>query len=508
MSKETPNLPRILTMVVFTLSCFGILLFLWLSFGGSVPLKPESYRFKAAFPEATTLAQEADVRIAGVNVGKVKRKLLQKGTARTLVEVELQSRYAPIPEDSRAILRQKTLLGETYVELSPGSPTARKLPEDAVLSRNNVEPTVEIDEILRIFDPATKRAFREWVKGTAGAIEGGTGEDLNDALGNLPGFATDGADVLSVLDEHREALRRLVRNTGVVFGALSAERGQLRGLIQNSKRTFSATAEAQESLAETISIFPTFLDESRLTADRLRVFSNATRPLVTSPERSSQTLQPAARRLGPTFRDIGLLAPDLEQFFRDLNPLIAESGRTLPAGARFLRGARRPLGALHTWLQEFNPILSWANFDQAMLASFINVGGPGLHFKPGSQTTGKGPLKGKPEGSPAGLSALAQFGLNNQRTLQMYPTRQHWDVSNAYQEPNAYTRSYPLGSIEAWDCGPIGGERREPAEGRIPCFNEPDSLWDRNKFPRITRGKAPIRPAPKGMQGTRPVPLR
>jgi phospholipid/cholesterol/gamma-HCH transport system substrate-binding protein len=248
-NKNPPSTGRIFAMVAFTLSVFGLLMFLWVSFGGTLPLGPHGYRFKAAFPEASLLVVEADVRIAGVNVGKVKRKLLEKGTARTLVEVELQSRYAPVPEDSRAILRQKTLLGETYVELSPGSPTAKKLPEDAVLSRNNVEPTVEIDEILRIFDPATKRAFREWVKGSAAAIEGGTGEDLNDAFGNLPGFATDGADILRVLDEQREGLRRLVRNTGVVFGALSAERGQLRGLIQNSKRTFSATAEAKESLA-------------------------------------------------------------------------------------------------------------------------------------------------------------------------------------------------------------------------------------------------------------------
>ncbi len=49
-------------MVVFTLSCFGLLLFLWLSFGGSIPLRPKSYRVEVAFPEAATLAQEADVR--------------------------------------------------------------------------------------------------------------------------------------------------------------------------------------------------------------------------------------------------------------------------------------------------------------------------------------------------------------------------------------------------------------------------------------------------------------
>src|ERR671916_119684 len=108
MQKAAPSLARILTMVVFALSCFGLLLFLWLSFGGPIPLQPEGYRFRVAFPEAATLAEEADVRIAGVNVGKVKTKELDAGGARTIVELELEDEYAPVPEDTRAILRQKT----------------------------------------------------------------------------------------------------------------------------------------------------------------------------------------------------------------------------------------------------------------------------------------------------------------------------------------------------------------------------------------------------------------
>src|ERR687895_1540814 len=107
-------------MLTFSLSVFGLLIFLWLSFGGPIPLKPEAYRLKVKFPEAATLAVEADVRLAGVNVGKVKKKELDKGGARTIVELELEERYAPIPRDTRATLRQKTLLGETYVELSTG----------------------------------------------------------------------------------------------------------------------------------------------------------------------------------------------------------------------------------------------------------------------------------------------------------------------------------------------------------------------------------------------------
>ncbi len=123
MIKTVPSLGRILTMLVFALSCFGILLFLWLSFGGSVPLQPQGYRVTVGFPEATQLAKEADVRISGVHVGKVKSvegRTDRTGLTDTVLEID--PRFAPIPRNTRAILRQKTLLGETYVELTPGNP--------------------------------------------------------------------------------------------------------------------------------------------------------------------------------------------------------------------------------------------------------------------------------------------------------------------------------------------------------------------------------------------------
>ena len=72
MQKQAPSLGRILVAVGFALSCFGLMLFLWIAFGGPIPLKSKSYEITAYFPAATQLAQESDVRIGGVSVGKVK----------------------------------------------------------------------------------------------------------------------------------------------------------------------------------------------------------------------------------------------------------------------------------------------------------------------------------------------------------------------------------------------------------------------------------------------------
>ena len=89
MQKQAPSLRRILVMVGFALSCFGLLLFLWLAFGGPVPLKPKGYRFEVSFKEAGQLAQEADVRISGVSVGKVKSIKPDKHTGLSDAVIEM-----------------------------------------------------------------------------------------------------------------------------------------------------------------------------------------------------------------------------------------------------------------------------------------------------------------------------------------------------------------------------------------------------------------------------------
>src|SRR3954471_8574944 len=216
-------------MVLFALSCFGLLLFLWLAFGGPVRLKPKGYRFHTSFAEAGQLALEADVRISGVPVGKVKTITPDKVTGRSDVEIQLQSRYAPLPSDAKAILRQKTLLGETYVELTPGHARTQPIPEGGALAESQVSDTVELDEILRAFDPRTRAAFQDWMQTQAQAISG-RGRDLNDRLGTLAPFAEDSADIVSLLNQQEGAVSRLSANTGIVFGALSERGGQLRSV--------------------------------------------------------------------------------------------------------------------------------------------------------------------------------------------------------------------------------------------------------------------------------------
>ena len=151
-------------MVAFALSCFGILIFLWLSFGGSVPLQPQGYRVTVAFPEATQLAQEADVRISGVPVGRVKKKEPNEETGLTDTEIEIDARYAPIPRTrARSCARRRCSARPTWSCHRARPAPAACRPTAAGCRPARCAETVELDEILRTFDPVTRERFSTWL---------------------------------------------------------------------------------------------------------------------------------------------------------------------------------------------------------------------------------------------------------------------------------------------------------------------------------------------------------
>ena len=484
MIKKAPTFLQLAAMTGFVLSVVALLMMLWLQFGGTIPLRAEKYRFQASFDEAALLVEQADVRMAGIDVGKVVDKELVDG--RSLTTIELEEPYAPIPSNTRVLLRTKALLGETYVELTPGERGAGPLEDGDTLPRAAAQEAVQIDEIVRTFDEPTREAFQGWMHELARAIRLGRGEDLNDALGNLPGFVASGEDVLRVLNEEEPALRALIRNSGRALAAVNERRGQLGELIVNANNFMGALASRNESLAETVLILPTFLNESRATLHRLRDFATDTRPLV-------RDLKPVADDLHPTLRDVGRLAPDLRRLFRNLDPLIDESERNLPAAADFIAGAEPVFESLHVYLPELNPILSFANFEQAQLADFITNGGGSL-----SATL-------PPVGDEGPRHYLRQYGVINSRGLGLARTRPTYERANAYPGPNYMTRGRALGIPEAFDCKPSGGPVRESKNGEPPCYVAPRSLFDGRLFPRLVRGGAPPRPPPPGTLGSQPA---
>jgi phospholipid/cholesterol/gamma-HCH transport system substrate-binding protein len=533
MQTHAPSIGRILVAVGFTLSCFALLLFLWVTFGGPVPFKPESYRFTADFPEAITLQKEADVRIGGVSVGKVKQLSLapesecQQDPATcntTRATIEIESQYAPISSDAQAILRQKTLLGETYVELTPGSQTEPQessgdaqvqsgsidvgqlsgddaphpIPEGGHLAQSQVQDQTQIDEIFQGFDQSTREAFQSWMQNSAIAVDG-RGLDLSDAFGNLGPFASDASDVLGTLRQQEQALRTLVRDTGNVFAALTEHDQALAGAIVGANRTFGALASQSRALADTFKIFPTFENQARLTLDRLKPFAEDARPVF-------HDLRPVARDLSPTLRDVRRLAPEARTLFRNFDPLIKASATGLPSLSSFLRELRPVMVNLNPFLANFNPIVRWLDYQAPVVTDFLS--------NPSSSTADYLPFQ-PGQGAPLHLSR--QMTIFTGESLAIHQTRLNTNRGNGYLQPFAIGSFLPSTQGEIFpshDCNntsanfPVTGGLGSGQVTRSPASSPPPS--ESGMFPLSSMvppaSKENINPNPDPNSNASPIP--
>ncbi|HXD54334.1 MAG TPA: MlaD family protein [Solirubrobacteraceae bacterium] len=421
MQKRAPTLGNILVIILFVLSCFGLLMFLWESFGGPLPLKPKGYRMTIAFPRVLALAEESNVRISGVDVGHVIS--VKKGTeGRTVATVEINSKYAPIRANMHAIIRQKTLLGETYIQLIPEGNSGPYLADNGRIANSQVEPSVTLDDILQTFDPKTRADFKIWQQAVAEGIDG-KGEQINAAFARLEPFAEHANKLVTILASQEGAVRALIKNTGVVFNALASRDHQLEGLIVNGEHTFHAASEASQAFATAFRVLPGFERSSRKAFKEIDRFAADANPFLEefrTPERKLAGLLSAAKPFAPQF----------DQFLTSLGPLTKAAKKGLPDLGKSLALTEPVLENLRPVLHNLDPFLQYAGtYVREVQAFFANlVSATGFQSENGDLPERQGPKEHL-------LTALAVL---NPESLSSYSSKHGTSRSNAYPLAGSY----------------------------------------------------------------------
>jgi len=435
MQKRAPTLGNMVVIILFVLSCFGLLLFLWESFGGPLPLKPKGYQVTASFPRTLALSEQSDVRISGVNVGHVvSLKVGRNG--QTDAKLEINSQYAPLRADMQAILRQKTLLGETYVQLIPRSRTAPYLPDEGRLPVAQVEPSVTLDALLSTFDPRTRRAFQIWMQSLAVGVAG-RGEQINSGFAKVEPFVEHANQLVGILASQEGAVQALVHNTGVVFDALAGRDHQLEGLIANGERTFHAAAEGSQAFAEAFRVLPAFEHNSAVALKELDKFAVVANPFL-------EEFRPAQRQLAALLKATEPFAPRFDSLLTNLGPLTKAAKTGLPAFKTSLELTTPVLENLRPVLHNFDPFLQYAGQYVPELQSFFAnltaaTQGHGLN----GSTRNQGPQQHY-------LRAMQVFSPQN---LAIYTQRIGTDRSNPYAKPEAF-RALGNGGLQVFNASP------------------------------------------------------
>ena len=283
-------------MVAFAFSCFAILLYLWLTFGGPSRWRPRATGSTSPSPRrpARPGGRRPDLRRQG---GRGQERT-STATARDEGMIEIEAKYAPMPTDTRRSCARRRCSARPTWSSPRAAAAAGMLPDGGTLPPRQVATRWSS---TRSSARSTRRRAGRSRPGCdqQGKAVGRHGRG-HQRRARQPGAVRGGhrTRCWRSSTSRRRDVRTLVRDTGMVFDALTEREGQLAGLITNSNRVFATTASRDRELAETSTILPTFIDEGRVTTSTaLTAFAKNTNPLITQ-------LRPAARELSPTLIEL------------------------------------------------------------------------------------------------------------------------------------------------------------------------------------------------------------
>jgi len=335
----------VLVLLLFFAAAGSVFAWLYGQAGGRVGLR-DVYHVSAVLPDANILERGADVRAAGVRIGRV-TDVKPSGQA-SLVTMEIDDRYAPVPKDSRVQLRTRTLVGENAIDLDLGDPAHGVVAASGTLPLAAAEESVQIDQVLKTLPPATRRELAATITDLGRGLAH-RGSDVNETLTNTDRLATAGGDIARILAAHDRQVADVLADGGTVLDALGRREDALRGLIVDARRAAVAASSRDDALRASLRRLPATLGAAIRATTGLRRLAVVGTPVVADLRTATRRLAPAVRHLGPAASGARRLTARLPHAARKLDAL-------LPVLSRFAVQATPALAPLRATLAQLEPL--------------------------------------------------------------------------------------------------------------------------------------------------------
>lgn len=309
------------------LACAAVLSLLAGGTGGAAS-EHGDLELTAEFTDAGAIIEGNDVAVDGVKAGSVRRLELVGGKAHLTFSVD--GAFAPVHQDARVAIRSVSLLGERYVDLDRGTPSAPPLADGALILASRTERAVELQEILDVVDQPTGTALAALIVAFGEGLAG-RGVDAADAIDALEPALTETSRLLEILGGQNQLLGALIDRAEPVAAALGAERGaRLDRLVAAADDLLGATASERPALDGALRRLPTALDTARTALADLSALAGQAAPVLAS--------------LRPLTGDLRQIATELSDFAAAAGPALASADPVLER-ARELVAAAAPVTA-------------------------------------------------------------------------------------------------------------------------------------------------------------------
>jgi phospholipid/cholesterol/gamma-HCH transport system substrate-binding protein len=170
------------------------------------PVSGETRLYTAKFTDVSGLHPDADVRVRGVRVGKVKEVRLVRNGGQSIAEVDLSldNRYAVVP-DTRLAIKYQALTGLRYVDVANPSERATDADRITRVPLSMTTPSFDITKLFNGLQPVlatlSPNDIDQFTENAAAMLQGdghGMGSML-DSIHKLTEFAADRQQVIATL---------------------------------------------------------------------------------------------------------------------------------------------------------------------------------------------------------------------------------------------------------------------------------------------------------------------
>src|SRR3954447_15486866 len=300
----------------------------YLGFPKHVPLT-KGFQVKAVFQTSNSIRKNSPVRVAGVNVGKVKKVEGYKDpdgdvTNYSVVTMEVSDAGQPIHKDATAKIRPRIFLeGNFFVDLQPGTPNSPTIDDGDTLPVTQTSAPVQLGDVLTTLQADDRKNLQDVLRGLGGALTEKAGPIQKLTFPPLVRNLT-GGQALNLSSRFAPSALRGVAIVNDAF--LGTEPHDLSKLVRGLEKTTGGLGRSERTLQDFVTNF------------------NATMQIFAS---ESSNLQAPIRELAPTLvvanrtsADLNTAFPSVRAFAREFIPAVNETPATIQASYPWIKQVR------------------------------------------------------------------------------------------------------------------------------------------------------------------------
>jgi phospholipid/cholesterol/gamma-HCH transport system substrate-binding protein len=200
--------------------------------------------YRAQFKNVTGLAGGNFVRIAGVEVGKVKKITVQPDA---IVDVEFSAEPSvALTEGTRAVIRYDDLIGGRYLALEDGAGGSRVLRPGDTIPLANTSPALDLDSLIGGFRPLFRALNPDQVNDLTGQLIAafqGEGTTISSLLSQT-------ASVTNTLADRDQLIGEVITNLNTVLGSLGDQADQFDKTVTSLSQLVQELADRKSDISK------------------------------------------------------------------------------------------------------------------------------------------------------------------------------------------------------------------------------------------------------------------